>query len=374
MRYVRIRDEFAERIATGELKPGDRLPPEIELSGKYATSRATVARALRELEAKGLLKRRRGAGTFVNAPQPRAAAATRLAMFTPWAIQGQSIGHFQTHIHAALSSLCAEQGAELALQGLPPGGKEYRERLFHAADQIINRKTSVVFFCPAELEHEQMHYNAEVVAHLQSHGCAVVLIDRDVAAYPERSDLAWVAYDNRRGAALLTRHLIEEGYQRIVFVGIPEDSTAVAHRMAGYMDGLTLCGRRYDPSLVFQTETPDLAFCQRVLKEAKPDAIIAKDSHFAARIGSALLAEGWKIGSEIGLAGFDDDPSASVLHVPLTIVRQPVEPFVTAAYQTALRVLQGTSVVGEQVVIPTELVPRASTKRGGAGSNSKRSR
>lgn len=361
-RYVQIRDEFADRIASGDLKPGDRLPSEIELSRHYETSRATVARALRELETKGLLRRRRRAGTFVNPPQQRPAAA-RFAMFTPWAVQGHAIGHFQTHVHASLSSYCAEHGSELTLQGLSAAGKDYRSKLLQAADQIISRNTSVVFFCPAELPHEQMGLNAEVVAHLQARGCAVVLIDRDVVNYPERSDLPWVAYDNRRGAALLTRHLIEEGYQQITFVAIPEDSTAVAHRLAGYMDGLTAAGRTFNPSLVFQTDQPDLPFCQKLLREAKPDAIIAKDSHFAARIGSALLAEGRHIGSDIGLAGFDDDPSASVLHVPLTIVRQPVEPFVAAAYQTALRVLEGASVSGEQVVIPTELVTRASTKR-----------
>src|SRR5687768_17352570 len=108
LRYAQIRNEFEKRIAVGDLKPGDRLPPEVELSGRYSTSRATVARALRELEAKGLLNRRRGAGTFVTIPRAKPKAAARLAMFTPWAVQGHAIGHFQSHVHAGLSSLCAE--------------------------------------------------------------------------------------------------------------------------------------------------------------------------------------------------------------------------------------------------------------------------
>src|SRR5690606_3702187 len=137
MRYAQIRDEFAQRIATGDLKPGDRVPPETEVSGHYSTSRATAARALRELDAKGLLKRRRGAGTFVSEAPKLEKPVTRLAMFTPWAVQGQGIGHFQTHVHTALSSLCAERGAELTLQGLPAGGSSYRNKLIQAADQLI---------------------------------------------------------------------------------------------------------------------------------------------------------------------------------------------------------------------------------------------
>lgn len=366
MRYVKIRDEFEQRIKSGVLKAGDRLPPEIELSGRYATSRGTIARALRELEAKGLVNRRRGAGTFVSEPKPSPRSIARLAMFTPWVVQGEFIGAVQTRIHAGLSSLCAEHGAELTLQGLTADGRDYRARLFHAADQITQRETSAVLFCPAELDHDQMQVSRDVVDHLRRSGCPVVLIDRDIVSYPDRSRLPWVAYDNRRGATLLARHMIEQGYRRIAFVGIPQDSTAVQHRLAGYIDGLRLGGLAYDPALVFQTtQAPDLAFSRRLLAEGKPDAIIAKDSHFAARIGSSLLAEGRDIGPDIGLAGFDDDPSASVLHVPLTIVRQPVEPFVKAAYQTVLRVLEGAAVEGEQVILPTELVPRASTRRSG---------
>lgn len=364
MRYAEIRDELHQSIARGELKPGDRLPPEIELSHRYQTSRATVAKALGELERAGLLSRRRGAGTFVKQPQQKAPPALRIAMFTGWAMQGQPIGYFQTHVHAALSALCAEHGAELALQGLSSAGRDYRSQLFHAADQIIQRKTSVVCFCPAELPSEEMSVNRELVQHLRDSGCAVVLIDRDIVAYPNRSELPWVAFDNRRGATLLTRHVIEAGYKRIAFVGLARESTAVEERLAGYTDALRIAGMPVDRRLMFAVDDePDLEFCRQMLKEGKPDAIIAKDSLFAAKIGSVLLSSGLKIGLEVGLAGFDDNPAASVLHVPLTIVRQPVEPFVQAIYQMVLRVLAGTSVPAEHIVIPTELVCRASTIR-----------
>lgn len=362
LRYAQIRNEFEKRISIGDLKPGDRLPPEIELSTRFETSRATVARALRELEAKGLLNRRRGAGTFVSVPRLKT-TAHRLAMFTPWAMQGESIGDFQSHIHAGLSSLCAQHNAELTLQGLSALGRDFRSRLLNAADQLLSRKTSVVFYCAAELAPDEMQLNSEVVDHLERNGCPVVLIDRDTTTYPDRSRFPWLSYDNRRGATLLTRHLIARGYKRIAFVGIPRASTAVAYRLAGYIDGLRLSGLSFDPSLVFETDEPDLAFCQRMFAEARPDAVMAKDSHFAVRVGSAVLAEGRRIGPDIGIAGFDYNPAMSILHLPLTIVQQPVEPFVTAAYHLAMRVLEGSCVPAEQVIIPTELIVGESTLR-----------
>jgi GntR family transcriptional regulator len=45
---------------------GGRLPPERELSERFAVARETLRRCLRELEQDGLLERRQGAGTFVS--------------------------------------------------------------------------------------------------------------------------------------------------------------------------------------------------------------------------------------------------------------------------------------------------------------------
>jgi GntR family transcriptional regulator, transcriptional repressor for pyruvate dehydrogenase complex len=59
-------------IREGQLKPGDRLPPERELTERFGASRVTVRDALRILEASGLIEIRVGArgGAFVTAPAP----------------------------------------------------------------------------------------------------------------------------------------------------------------------------------------------------------------------------------------------------------------------------------------------------------------
>jgi GntR family transcriptional regulator len=67
--YVQIAEGFLDRIESGELSPGDRLPPERELSELLSVNRMTVRRALRMLEGQGLLVRRQGAGTYVAKPK-----------------------------------------------------------------------------------------------------------------------------------------------------------------------------------------------------------------------------------------------------------------------------------------------------------------
>ncbi|MFA9446493.1 FadR/GntR family transcriptional regulator [Egicoccus sp. AB-alg6-2] len=59
-------------LQSGQLSPGDRLPPERELAAQLGVSRVTVRDALRVLEANGLVAIRVGAhgGAFVTAPEP----------------------------------------------------------------------------------------------------------------------------------------------------------------------------------------------------------------------------------------------------------------------------------------------------------------
>lgn len=60
--------DLSSALAEGEWMPGDRLPTERELAGRYRCSLITVRRALDELSREGRLERSRGRGTFVSSP------------------------------------------------------------------------------------------------------------------------------------------------------------------------------------------------------------------------------------------------------------------------------------------------------------------
>jgi DNA-binding GntR family transcriptional regulator len=64
--WLIIRDQVAARIASGELAPDSRLPPELAMAAELGVSRATLREALRSLEEDGLLTRTRSRGTFVT--------------------------------------------------------------------------------------------------------------------------------------------------------------------------------------------------------------------------------------------------------------------------------------------------------------------
>jgi GntR family transcriptional regulator, transcriptional repressor for pyruvate dehydrogenase complex len=60
-------------VAGGQLKPGDRLPPERELAAMFRVSRNTLREALRALELAGMIESRKGAsgGAFVRPGSPQ---------------------------------------------------------------------------------------------------------------------------------------------------------------------------------------------------------------------------------------------------------------------------------------------------------------
>jgi len=65
--FEEIASQIRELVASGKLKPGDRLPAERELSAKFNVSRNTLREALRALELSGMIELRKGAtgGAFV---------------------------------------------------------------------------------------------------------------------------------------------------------------------------------------------------------------------------------------------------------------------------------------------------------------------
>ena len=76
-KYLRIANAILDRIEAGEMRPGDRLPPEGALVGALPASLGTVQKALGHLKSLGVVVRDHGRGTFV-AGAPRPASGDRI--------------------------------------------------------------------------------------------------------------------------------------------------------------------------------------------------------------------------------------------------------------------------------------------------------
>jgi DNA-binding GntR family transcriptional regulator len=79
-------------LATGARRPGDRLPPELELAGMLGVSRGTLRTALDRLEDSGEITRRQGSGTYVGRPVRPTAFHEGLEVLKPYSALAERRG------------------------------------------------------------------------------------------------------------------------------------------------------------------------------------------------------------------------------------------------------------------------------------------
>ena len=63
--YVQIVEQVRQRVATGELQPGDQLPTVRQMATALRVNFNTVARAYRLLDEAGLISTQQGRGTYI---------------------------------------------------------------------------------------------------------------------------------------------------------------------------------------------------------------------------------------------------------------------------------------------------------------------
>lgn len=80
--YQQIVNQVKYLVASGRLSPGDEMPPIRVLAERLIVNPNTVARAYRELEAAGVVQKRRTAGTYVSEQGSPLARKERLKILT----------------------------------------------------------------------------------------------------------------------------------------------------------------------------------------------------------------------------------------------------------------------------------------------------
>ncbi len=124
--YARVKQHLKQGLASGRWPPGALMPSEAELVAEFGVSRMTVNRALRELQAEGLVQRTQGVGTFAGALHRVSSTLTLRDLHEEIEARG--------HRHQAVVHLQrAEPAADaLAAQlGVAPGAQVFHTLIVH---------------------------------------------------------------------------------------------------------------------------------------------------------------------------------------------------------------------------------------------------
>jgi GntR family transcriptional regulator of arabinose operon len=353
-KHRRVYESLKDEIQSGRLKRGDRLPSEAALVRTFGVSRITAGRAVRDLQAAGMVERRAGSGTFVKAAP--ATAGLSFGLLIP------DLGVtevFEPICQGMMASPLAAEHALLWGSGTSAGAPK-EACAWHLCRQYIDRRVSGVFFAPLELTVRKDDVNKRIVDALDAAGIPVVLLDRPALPYPERGHHDLVGIDNRRAGYLITDHLLRLGAQRIAFIAIENAASTVDAREAGYREALYASDALVERGLACRLDPTDAAAVRTFLESSRPDALVCANDWTAARLMHTVLELGYAVPNDLRLAGIDDMEYARLLPVPLTTLRQPTREIGAAAFAAMLDRVARPAVPARDILLQTELIVRKS--------------
>jgi len=116
--YERVVERIRELLDSGEIKPGDRLPPERKLAEVFKVSRSSLREAIRALQENGVLESRRGDGTYVSLPPGGDLLAPFAEVMTQQRVRLWQLFQFRQAIEPQIARLAAESRTQGHLEAL----------------------------------------------------------------------------------------------------------------------------------------------------------------------------------------------------------------------------------------------------------------
>lgn len=141
----RVSDTEAQRILSmiedGELKVGDQLPGQRELSSQLGIGRSSLREAVRSLEAVGVLETRPGLGTFVISDKPYSVVAPSLSL---WLKENKAEVLKVFEVREALETKAAELAAiNVSSSGIEQMSDVLRQMHEAAGNEDVKRLTEL---------------------------------------------------------------------------------------------------------------------------------------------------------------------------------------------------------------------------------------
>ena len=198
--------------------------------------------------------------------------------------------------------------------------------------------------------------NSLFIDQLVADGFPVAVIDRQINSNKQAIN---IYTDDAQGTFKATSHLINEGFQHILFLGGDQDKLSAHRRNAGYMQAINQHG--LTPRALqgeYSEQAGEKAAEQILAMEPRPDAVVCSCDAVAYGLIKKLNEVDQGYLSGVGLTGFDDTDFNNFMSPPLSSIKVD---FAAMAEKTITALLAPESYQANPV--PVDLVVRASSKR-----------
>ena len=299
LKYYDLMEQLHGKIMSGEIRPGEKLPSENELSAEYGVSRQTVRKALQILQNEGYIYAEHGRGTFCSEMLRHTTPSKNIAVVTTYLSD-----YIFPRIVQGIDQVLTENGYSILLKNT----RNSRSLEAKCLEELLQKDIDGLIIEPSKSQIFCRHVNLYEM--LDSYHIPYVFIQ---GVHAQLLDRPQILLDDCRGAYLATRYLIELGHRRIVGV-FKSDDTQGQQRHKGYVQALQEAGIAYDPDKViwFYTEDRKTHPFERIRQMAKDrgnhpfEAVVAYNDQVAIEVIRALNEEGLSVPQDVSVTGYDN--------------------------------------------------------------------
>ncbi len=300
LKYQKIKKQLLDSIL--QMMPGDRIPSRPELMVRLSTTRATLDKAIAELEADGYLFSRTGSGTFV----------TSLTESTVQQIQtwGVIVPNVMEEIYPGLvrgaENYAHEKSINLILCN---SDNDPRKQEMYIRRLIASGVSGIILVPVISTDILEMYrlYNQLIETHVP-----FVFCNRSI----EGINVPVVASNDFYGGYIATKHLLSKSYSRPAFVAKKKYKTSI-DRCQGYLSALLEKGSEINRNaIVFDAKGK----ISKLLTDEKIDSIFCFDDSLAEECYSACHDAGLSIPEDIGIIGYNNTSICEALTPQLSSV------------------------------------------------------
>lgn len=358
-KHGRIYNTLLQRIRSGVYASHTRLPNEKQLAAEFDVSVGTLTHALETLVQEGILTRRRGSGTYINALPEKKVDEPRVIFVLTSATDINSHAYLQP-IFTALSESTAQQGVSFEIAVVPHD---------HWLELPQRFPGSGFYFVSPVIESLPV-----LTALWECRPCFVVV----GASWETPVPFPTVDCDNRRGAQRAVEYLLHLGHRRIALVNGEDSSANCRDRRNGYRDALHLWDIPEQPGWLIPAGSSTELSAQAknrlvdlLLSRQGPTAVFCAGYYLALEVIDVARRLDVVLPAHLSLIAVDDPKSAQFLQPPLSTLCQPLAEIGTRGAARLLSLLRdaapGSSPSGHSLsgpvapeLLPAELILRGS--------------
>ena len=333
-RYMAVVDWVKKELEKGNLKPGDRLDSENELSVKFSLSRQTIRHAIAVLEKEGYVTRIQGSGTYISDNNITDKVNRKnIAVITTY-VDAYIFPQMIQHVERVLSN------AGYTVQISFTYNRISREK---SILEGIVAKDDIAGVIAEPTKSSLPNPNLKYYEKLRKKHVPVLFMN----TYYEALDAPHVSMDDIMAGKIATQYVIGKGHKRIGGVFKLDDSQG-SRRYFGFLEAMNEASLRVTGNDLLWFDTVDIEneenvrqLAERIRKRLSTrTALVLYNDESAYKLINEFNKMGLKIPDDISIVGIDDTVLSTNGTVQITSVAYPTEEIAVKAANNLLELIK----------------------------------